>query len=232
MLLSKANLAVSAVASSNVYDGPLNGVLIDADGATVASNGRVVMAVGPAREIHFPDVGPTTKPPAGGLVVRPEFIDEADGIIPKDKRVSLQHVAMTQARDQGKVELTTIDKSGRERRVADRPRRERYPDWRSVIKTAGGALKVALARGDLLALLKAIERAAPDDGTSPLFLDVGPGGVILRTSSKTTGQRVIGVAQAIRTDGWLGKDAWEESIDDRPASSKIAPKKKGLDNDK
>jgi hypothetical protein len=224
MLLSKSNLAVAAVASTNPYDGALNGVLIAEDGSTVASNGRVVLAVGPAREgVGFPDVGPLASV-GSGVVLRPEFVEEAEGIIPKDKRVSLQHVAITEARDPGKVELCTIDKSGRERRVADRPKRERYPDWQGVIRKAGGSLRVAVARGDLLSLLRAMERAAPDDGTSPLFLEVGQRGVVLRAASKETGQRVIGVAQGLRVEGWLAQDAWERGI--MGAGQKLSPVRK------
>lgn len=215
MLFSKANLTVAKVASGNPYDGPLNGVALESDGSTVAGNGRVFLAVGPAqKDLYFPEVGELADI-GQGIVVNPELATEAAKIIPKDKQISLQHVALTEPREPGKVEFTSADRSGRERRVAERPKRERYPDWRRVVREARGQkpLRICVGRKDLISMLQALDEAAPDDGDSALYLEMG-NGLVMRAVCKTTGQRVIGVAGARKMDDaqWLADDDWEKTV--------------------
>jgi hypothetical protein len=229
MLYSRANLLVARVASDNPYDGALHGVALERDGGTVASNGRVILAVGPAGAgVQFPDVGERASV-GEGVVLRPELVEEALKIIPKDKRLSLQHVALTVARDPSKVEFCTIDKAGKERRIADLPKKERFPDWRKVAAKARGSVpkaKVCLARRDLVLLLRTMEEAAPDAGNdAKVFLEVGGegGGLVLRTVNRATGQHVLGVASGVRLEGgaWLPCDTWEGDVLDNPAHQAV-----------
>lgn len=224
MLYSKANLKVAGMASANPYDGALCGVQFDADGGTAACNGNALVAVGPARaDVHFPDVGPRATPSergSSGVVLKPDHVSEAEGIIPRDKRVSLQHVAMTKGADVGKVEFTTIDKTGRVRRVADWPKRERFPDWKGVVRKAGqrtdggSPVRVCVGRKDLLAVLKTVADACGGTENEPVYLEIGAG-VIVRAHCRETGQRVVGVASAfgVKEGEWLPKDEWEKTIE-------------------
>jgi hypothetical protein len=219
MLYSKANLEVASVASTNPFDGSLNGVQFDPDGATIACDGAGLVAVGPTKaETHFPDVGTRGNPGENGIVLKPDFVSEIKTIIPKDKRVSLQHVAMTVGKDPSKTEFTTIDKSGRVRRIAEWPKRERYQDWRLVVQKAlttrdGSApIRVCVGRKTLFTVLKTLVDACPDTGDAPIFLEIGSG-VVLRSANRQTGQHVIGVAASYATGNqWMEKDNWEETI--------------------
>lgn len=219
MLYSKANLKVAAVASTNPYDGALNGVQFDPDGSTVACNGSALVAVGPVKtKVHgFESVGQQGSPGTQGIVLKPDFIKEVETIIPKDKRVSLQHVAMTVGADPAKTEFTTIDKSGRVRRVAEWPKKDRIFGWRDVVRKAASpiagehVLKVCVGRNALLDVLQAVCDACPGSGDDPVFLEIGSG-IVVRTVNRETGQRVIGVASArVSAEGWPEKDEWEKS---------------------
>ena len=223
MLYSKANLRVAQVASANPYDGALCGVQFDADGGTAACDGNGLLAVGPARaETHFPDVGQRATPGSQGIVLKPDFVVEVEGIIPKDKRLSLQHVAMTVGSDPAKTEFTTIDKSGRVRRVAEWPKRERFPDWRAVVRKALGAKdgeqikRVAVGRKTLLGVLRALVDACPEAGDAPIFLEIG-NGVVMRAQNRETGQHVVGVAASfgVKDENWMPRDEWEKKIVDQ-----------------
>jgi hypothetical protein len=228
MLYSKANLEVASVASDNPYDGALNGVQFDSDGATIACDGAGLVAVGPTKaQIHFPNVGQLGTPGDHGVVLSPDFISEVKTIIPKDKRLSLQHVAMTVGQDAGKTEFTTVDKSGRTRRIAEWPKKERFPDWRGVVgkalttKEGKEVVRVCVGRKSLLKVLKTLVEACPDSGDSPVFLEMGQG-VVMRSVNRETGQHVVAVAAAFNADGkWLEKDAWEQSITPAQGMKKI-----------
>lgn len=221
MLYSKANLKAAQMASGNPFDGALNGVYFDGDGATIASDGNGMIAIGPTKAAtHFPDVGQRGTPGLHGIVLKPDFVSEVETIIPKDKRVSLQHVAMTVGKDPSKTEFTTIDKTGRTRAIADWPKTERFPKWQNEVKRAlqrkDGAevVRVCVGRKTLLDVLKTIVDACPDSNEAPIFLEIGDG-VVLRTRNRETGQHVVGVVTAYNTQGeWLARDEWETSIGD------------------
>ena len=244
-LYSKANLVVANVASKDPMDRALNGVLLDADGSTVGGNPSMFLAVGPVDEgrppaAQFPDVGPRVKPgdvlgSGGGAVVSVEVVQEAMRNLPKDgaKRPALQHAALTRAANPAKVELTTTSVTGRERRVADYPRRERYVDWRAVVRRANssdaGVIRVAVPLRKMIDLLRAVEAACPDKGReAPVFLEIGRG-VVVRAQNYETGQRVVGVMERFRSGGgWLPRDEWERSVFGDDDEGEPRPQKRRL----
>jgi hypothetical protein len=226
MLYSKANLTVARVASDNPYDGAFNGVVLDKDGTTVAGNGSVFLAVAPAQTgLYFPDVGPMAEI-GSGIVVPPELATKAAKIIPRDKQISLQHVAMTESKDGRSVEFTSVDRAGGKESVSLPPKREKVYDWRAIARGARGSspLLICVSRKGLIDMLQALTDAAPDDGDSPLYLEIG-NGVVARATCKSTGQRVMGFAAArkISADAWPRADAWESSVLDDGVGS---PKKR------
>lgn len=73
MLFSRANLQVVQVASTDPFDRALNGVKFEPDGSTVAGNGKVLVAVGPAdpTKVHFPERAAQPLTPGDQGVVMP-----------------------------------------------------------------------------------------------------------------------------------------------------------------
>jgi len=221
MLFSKANLMVGKVASTNSMDLGINCIHLNPDGSTAATNGKVIMAVGPVDEskVHFPNVGEQTSPGEKGTSIPLDLLDRAVKNLPKDKRVSLQNVAMTKARDSRKVEFTTTDMR-QEQSVAGFPKGEPFPSWKGVLRQlrgdGGAAIKVCVNRQSLLDLLNAMEEACPDKGgENPVYLEIHPEGkgMIVRCVNRETGQRAIGGITAYNTDGqWLPSDKWETGV--------------------
>lgn len=228
--LSKANLMVAQVASGDPFDRGMNAVHVEANGATVATNGKVVMAVGPVREesLRFPEVGELATVPASGLQLPVDLVTEALKNLPKDdKRPALQHVALTAGPGTagGRVEFTAVTAGGRERRVADFPKREPFIDWKSIARNAKaeGEVRLCVNRQDLIDLLKALEAACPDRaGDNPVYLEVSPKGMLLRCQTRETGQHALGVMRGYETgEAWLERDEWEgEVLGTGPAARK------------
>jgi hypothetical protein len=224
-LYSKANLTVAGMASGDQYDRHMNGVRFEADGTTVAANSRGLVAVSPSPEATFPDVGPRATPGGQGLFLRTALVESVSKNLPKDK--GQQYAAMTQGRSVAKTEFTTVSRSGQEKRVADRPLREQFINWKEVVRTAreadpenvklaeeGNPMRVCVNRKDLMQLLKVLEQACPDKGgDSPVFIEIGKG-LVMRSRNRDTGQHAIGVAVPYRLKGqpWLEEGEWEMGV--------------------
>jgi len=218
-LYSRANLTVAEVASRDEFDRGLCGVWLDPDGSTAAGDGRSgFMAVSPAGEVQgFPDVGEQVEVgEGGGKVLSVKFVKEATKNLPRDKRIALQHAAMTKCASDGrKVELTCVSAEGVERRIAAFPKRDAYPDWREVMRGAvrEGGVRVCVNRRHLIDMLQAMERACPDRGdVNPVFLEIGKG-VVMRSTNHDTGQRAVGCLSSYNTKGkWLERSEWEKGV--------------------
>lgn len=230
MKLSKANLTVVKVVSSDPFQKALTSVRVEVDGTTVGSNGRVVMVVGPVdpeKVRGFPDVGEERE---GGVNLPSDIVDKALRNMPKEKRPEMQNAALTASHDPGRVELTTVDRR-QEQRVSGFPERSVYPDWKGRFRSLkaegeGEVVRICLNRSDLLDLLKAMEEAAPDKGgVNPVFMELardGAKGVLIRTRNYDTRQNVLGMVGAYDTKGeWLHEDTWERRITNGPPKRKI-----------
>lgn len=226
-LMSKANLAVVGVAETDSFHRGLCAVKVEHDGTTVAGTAKIMLAVSPVQEnrVPFPNVGTRARPPEGGISLPVDLVKEAKSNIPRDKQMVLQHVAMTQGNDSRKVELTTITREGRERRVADFPVHDPFPEWRGALEAVrgkGADARVLVDRKQLIQLLQAIEEACPDKADeNQLFLEMGEGGLVCRSVNRETGQRAVGVVRAYRAKGWLEPNEWEQP--ERPAPAQAAP---------
>ena len=218
MLFSKSNLAVGRVAAKDTQDQTLNCVHFAADGSTVASNGRSLLAVGPVDEsrVHFPPVEGNASPPSAGVSVALDIVDDAVRNLPKDKRMSIQHAKMTRCTEE-KVEFTTVS-TRKEKRVAGRPRRERFPDWKGIVKKArDGATvgRVCVNRRDLVELLSAMDEAAGEYDEGAVFVEFGgeDNALLFRAVNPRTGQHVVGMTMPMRTGGqWVKTDSWEQEV--------------------
>jgi hypothetical protein len=214
MILSRANLAVREVVGDT--EG-LNVVHIDPDGSTVASNGRVLLAVGPvdAARVQMPGVGQAA-PGAFGVNVPPKTIDIAVRNIPKDRNAP-QAVAITQCDDEI-VELTT-QSSTETQRVSARPAKVRYSAWRDVLQSVRRALapdrRICVSRKDAIDILTAIDHAAGIGDEGAVFLEFGgeSDAILIRGYSATNGgQRVIGVIKPLVAGEWLALSRWERGV--------------------
>ncbi|MBW7990024.1 MAG: hypothetical protein FVQ84_08425 [Planctomycetes bacterium] len=218
MLFSKSNLMVKNAASKSKKDAQLNCVHFAQDGTTVASNGKTIMAVGPIdmdrtafpeniKRVEADELG------ENGVSVPVDLVETAIRNLPRDKRVGIQNVAMTECNER-MVEFTSIDTRKRQR-VASRPVVETFPKWKEVfkeVKSKAKSGKICVSRKDLISLLTAIDQSC-DDGSDAVFIEFGgmDDGILLRCLNSMSNQHVLGVVLPYDTDGkWIRGDLWEK----------------------
>lgn len=238
MLVSRANLVVVKVASKDAFERGLNGVKFEPDGSTVAGNGKVMVAVGPASpaRAHFPERAADPKPIPAGLVMPVESVERAIRNLPKDKRTALQHAMLCKVTDPNKVGFTSVDAAGDTTTNASKPKEDGYPDWRATVRAVMGSgvrgdgppkepLRVCLNRSDLVDMLRTLGDACPDKGGSnPIFVEVSRDGrgLVVRAKNLDTGQHAIGAIAAYNTgDKWMEKDGWEGQVMGQPNIQKV-----------
>jgi hypothetical protein len=239
VLLSKVNLAVAGIAGTDKKDPVLNRVHLEADGTSVASNGRAVMAVAPVvpeRAAAFPRVeDEEAEPGPTGVGVSLSTVADASKAIPKaDKHPSLGYVQVTRC-DAREVELMATD-GVRKRKVSGMPMRGGFLPWRQMLRTARegkAAVRVCVDRLSLIRLLKAFP---PDPGNrNPVFLEMRGDGrpIVARAVSVGTGQRVMGMVNPLDAAGqWLNEDGWETDLrevgeDEPPARRRRVARRRG-----
>ena len=221
MRYSKANLAVMHVASRDPVDAELGQVHLARDGSSVAANGWALMAVSPPKKAStkkFPDVGePQARPPESGVGVPTKTVASALKNLPTDKRPQLQFVQMTQC-SPTRVELMTTD-GDRTAKVGARPVIGRFPKWRSILTKARERkvkARICIDRQRLVALLQAIDKAAPDPGDlNPTYIEIGGENepIYVRAENSETRQRVVGIVTPIDTQGkWIKTSKWEKRM--------------------
>lgn len=219
MIYSRANLLVSKVASRDGLDKGLHGVRLEADGATVASNGQIMMIVSPVdpeRASFPPEAGDLIEPGGDGMVIPVDAIDKVIKNISRDKKLSVQYVGMTKAKDKARVGFTTIDEKNNPTTYACIPKRDKYPPWRKVVRGIRGDIKICVNRKDMLELLNALEAACPDKGgINPVFIEINPDGrgMLFRCVNYDTRQHAIGIIGNYDTKGiWLAFNEWEKRL--------------------
>lgn len=230
MVYSKANLTVGLVASRDSSNVALNAIRLNGDGSTVATNERVICAVGPldTQRIRMPDVGPQASPGDSGVSVSLDDLSRVEKTLPKDRHPQLQCVAMTKPRNPDEVTLTTTDLV-RKQHVDIHPVNEPFPDWQNLFRglAAGSGVKLCLNRTDLLLALATLDKACPDRGTTDcVFIEINPEatGLIMRCHNRETNQRAIAAMRAQNTNGqWLPCDMWERSVLGKKAATKKLP---------
>jgi hypothetical protein len=224
VIYSKANLQVSQVASTDPFDRGLHGVKFEPDGSTVAGNGKVMVAVGPAdpEKVHFPDkAGEQLEVGDHGILMPLDAVVRAIQHMPKDKRMSLQHVALTRVKDPARVGFTSVNAKGDPTTNASLPKTEKFPPWREAVQriagpSGGSSVQICVNRKDMIKLLKTLEAACPDKGdANPVFLEISENGVgmVARCMNHETRQHAVGVLTAYKTgDQWLQHDEWERGV--------------------
>ena len=222
MRITRANLSVAGAASFDKKEPALNRVHLAADGSTVASNGSMLLAVGPpdpVRVAAFPSVDHDEPAiPKDGIGVSLGTVADVRRNLPTDRRIALQQAAVTRC-DHARVEILTTD-GIKSRTVSSAPMRGTFPKWRRLLaeeRRKATTARVCVNRRELISLLKAIDEACPDRGHfSPVFLEIGGrnDGLVLRAQNYETKQRAIGMIMptTVRGDGWLDESAWERGV--------------------
>lgn len=218
-LFNRSNLEVSQVASKSSFDRGLNGLRVNPDGSTVASNGRVLLATGPAdrNRAAFPSYAcDEVDPPLTGIILPLELVDKAIKSIPsRTKRPQIQYCALSKVKDENRIGVTSVDERGDPTTNVGTPVKEPYPEWENIIRKVRGKKenrhRLCLNRKDLVELLRAMESASPSKGDIPIFLEISEDGVVIRSHSSETGQRTIGVISAMKGK-WPKLDSWEAEV--------------------
>jgi len=233
--ITRSNLAVAGVASSDQKEPALNRVHLDPDGSTVASNGSALLAVGPPdaeRIAAFPSTDhEEPELPEDGIGVNLKTVADIKRNLPAEKRIALQQTAITRC-DQEQIDLLMTD--GTQAKIlSTAPMRGKFPYWKQLISSARGRAtkaRICVNRRLLIKLLRALDEACPDRGNfTPVFLEIGDreDALILRSQNYETRQRAVGllVPTAIKDNGWLDESEWEQEVFDE-SSSKPKPKAK------
>lgn len=244
MLLSRASLTAAEVAGRDPGDEVLHQLAVESDGTTAASDGRVLLAVGPVTERPraFPDfpgeAGAEAEVRASGHAgIPPEVAARALRDMPRGALgLELGYAALTRCEPgRGGVGLTTTNLN-RNLTVDGMRSRKRFPEWRGVLAAGrrgegpGDTRRVCVDRRALVRLLRALDAAAPDPEAC-VFLEIPPGeaaGLVLRARNAVTGQAVVGLAMSVNTRGaWLPETAWEAGVFGvAPAGGKRTPVRK------
>lgn len=232
MKLSRANLEVRRVASSDDKDAELSQVHIEQDGSTAASNGKSLLAVQPVSEERVGAALPTMEDectvPSGGVGVRLGVIDDTIRNLPKGNLgLELGYAVITECDEEKRsIELTTTDLNKR-RKVEGQIVRARFPEYRHILRRAKRAAtkRVCVDRKELMNLLAAMDKACPHPDNA-VFIEFGgeKDGLVLRSVSVQTGQRAVGYTMPLDTGGdWLVENEWEKKLFAKSAKRKINP---------
>ncbi len=219
--ITRASLAVAGAASTDKKEPAINRVHLAKDGTTVASNGAMILAVGPPDHTRM-DAFPSTdhsEPdlPADGVGISIQTVADIRRNLPTEKRMALQQAAVT--RCDTKVDLLITD-GAQEKTLSVAPMRGKFPKWKEMLAQArkkATVARVCVSRRDLMKMLRAIDEACPDRGAfNPVFIEIGERDdeLILRSQNYETKQRVVGMMTSIKIkgDGWLPEDDWERGV--------------------
>ena len=218
MILSKASLSVHKAAATKSGRRSLQNVKIEKDGSVVASDGELAVAIEPSNpdSVTMP-IAQSAMVVLGdkGLVVPAPLLNKAAKNLSADKRLSLQHVAITRTADPGKIGFTMLDSTGSLSVVEGSPVPTDYPDWKKWFRRGSDEdrVKVCVNRRVLIDMLKVVDEAS--QATSNVFIEIDKrrGVILARSINRTTGQRVIGACVAIDTQNqWLEPNAWEAQV--------------------
>jgi hypothetical protein len=240
-LYTKYNLAVADVANRDAKDVALHRVHLAADGSTVASNGRALMAVSPASKTKsksFPELDEgNAEPPEEGVGLTLEDVRQLKRNFPTDKRPSLQYAQMTRcspAKNPTTVALMTTD-GKRHQMIKVQPARGKFPKWEGILAKArqkATRARVCVDRMSLVKLLQAIDRASPDaGGYNPVFIEIGgpEDAIVARSHNYESGQTVIGMVTPLAVVDWLEESSWEKEtlVDDSEEAKPAKREKRG-----
>lgn len=223
MIYSKANL--SAIKITTGAPPELALLHLAPDGSTVASDGRVMIAVSPVDSSSpRPQLGgggqEVAPAPGVGTNLRPEIVGQILRNMPRE--AALQ-VAVLTAADAERVEMLVVDRA-RIQRTEGLPMAVVFPRWRELFRRAwervvGGRNRwVCLPRRRLIKALETMDAASGDrSDNAPVWVYMGElasDPVVLRTRNYSTRQGVVAVVSPLETGsgGQEGFSKWERLL--------------------
>lgn len=205
MTYTKANLAVVKAASKDAFDRGFNGVQFEQDGSTVASNGMIMVVVGPTKKPKLSDF-----PGENGVNIPINVVDEVFKQVKRTKDIKMQNTFL-----QDKEFNIQREDAGLPTRFGYEPNKDNFPGYKYLFDQMQGEIKFAVNRKCLLQLLQTMEDACPSKGAvGNVFMEIKKdgSGMMLRSENFDTGQRAIGVIGKADVREWLKLSKWEESL--------------------
>jgi hypothetical protein len=222
MIISRANLAVAAVASRNAKLPGLNRVHLCADGSTVAANEHILMAVSPVTPRmaeKFPMVeSDEASPPPEGVGIPLGLVKDAERKMPRSDQVISQQAARLTRCDEDAVALLTTDGISKDESTA-MPMRGKFPLWKALLREAektATAGRICVNGKRLIESIQALLKACPDGGDyNMIWIQFGgkDDPLYIRAMSPGTQQhailRVNPIAVGLK---WIRTSVWERGI--------------------
>lgn len=215
MILSKSNLKAIAITVIDKAIPVLNNLHITRDGTTIATNGKVMMAVSPVlpqikERVPLKEKG---KIPREGVTISSETIKEVLKTVPKDSMFNglLEHTEF-------KDGVFTINDGKRTTSIESKLYERKYVNYRKVFRSAAKSegKKIVINRKRLYQALKAIDDICPDSsGESPVFIEFTDNDdILLRAQNYKTGQHVMAVMNTYTgVEGkWPKYNLWESKL--------------------
>jgi len=214
MIVSRGALAAGAAVAK--VDG--EPIVLRTDGAVLALNRFVALAVGPLTPEHLQRVPLTATPVSEAMHLEAEVAGGIVRDIARDRRFGglLEHADVrVEGLDRIEVEMT----DGVRRRTQVLKRLPRAGDGEAIrreVYQTSGATRLVANRKRLQAALDALDAAAPDTtGEAPVWIefDAERNALLLRAIDYRTSQRSAVRVQGYRAEAgkWLERDGWESS---------------------
>jgi len=228
MILSKANLKIVDIASVDKAIPVLNNVHICGDGTTVASNGKVILAVSPVKAEVKKAVPIKESNPRDTATVSGDTVKEILKNMPKDTMFKglLEHTDFNSS--DGSFSLNDGKRS---RTIFAKLYDRAYIEFRKIFKRAAQAKslhRVVLNRKRLINLLQTLDAVCADSsGESPIFVDLtDKNNIIVRAVNNINGQRALGIMTAYKGEEskWMQPNLWEKKITGMKMAKKIVLK--------
>ena len=218
MIFGKTNLQAVDITRIDKAIPVLNNVHFTADGSTVATNGKSIIAVSPIAADYKKNVPLKEVRLGKDITVNADTVKEVLKNIPKDSlfRGLLEHCEVTA--DESGVQFELTD-GKRTKKINGRIFPRAYVPYRQVFgnaKKSTTEVKVVLDRKRFMSLLDAMDRVCPDSsGQAPVFIEfTSNNDVLLRCVNRVNGQRAIAVMSSFKgAEGqWLEEDVWERKM--------------------
>ncbi len=205
-VLTRANLVVAQHVSDKSLGCALDNVLIEPDGTTVATNGKVLLAVS-----GRPENAGTNKEESDELVPASLML-QAKAKVPR--RNSDQHFVNCNIDKKGKTTLSVVG-AGAEF-TSEKAVEGSFPKWREAVSlNREGAHKVVIYPQQLSTLLKAVEEASTKDVGVVLEL-IPDQAIILRAKNTVTNQTIVGAIMPLTVSDTRWKleeyNGWESRM--------------------
>ena len=225
MILSKANLEIVRVTKDDKQQERLYTLHITESGSTVASNGRVILAVSPVLEQskkQFPlkSEGDDRETSGEEMTIPAQFVKEILKNLPKDLlfKGALEHCRIESTDDDAVIVYVTDGK--RTNSIKSRKHSQKYLSYGDVIGHAiahsSSRTRAVLNLKRLLTLLQAIDKVCPDStGETPVYLEfTKDNDVIVRGYNRKTGQDIVAVMTSYKDiEGkFHSNEKWESGL--------------------